>query len=141
MHSRFEGHDGRRGILEWLACPCQRMYRGVQPGEGHLRRASSAFQAADGFARFEDLDGAVVPVVDPADDEVAGGGIVAVTAETAAAELELDEDRLPVTVTAREAMAGGAVGVAGLDRFDGEPEVAADGAEDGDDALLAGGLE
>ncbi len=64
-------------------------------------------------SEFEDFDGAFGPVVLPADDEVAAGGVVAVPAEVGRAELELDADPLPGFGGTGDADEGVAVGVAG----------------------------
>jgi hypothetical protein len=85
----------------------------------------------DGGLEFEDFEGAGLPVVAPADDEVAPGGVVAVGLEVRRAELELDGDGAPGAVL--EAADGAAVGEGSADVLDDEAGIGAEGAEDVDD--------
>jgi hypothetical protein len=78
--------------------------------------------------------GAVVPVVAPADDDVAAGEGVAVVAEIAALKFEFEVDALP---TLRSDLAlGFTVWEAGLHGFDGVAEFFGDQAEEQHDALF-----
>jgi len=53
----------------------------------------------------------------PADNKIAGGGIMAVVAKVAAHELELNPHALPAILLAVDAALGFAVRVEGLDGF------------------------
>jgi hypothetical protein len=50
----------------------------------------------DGRLQFDDETGSVRPIVLPADDDVATGGIVAMVVEVSALELKLDTHSFPV---------------------------------------------
>jgi hypothetical protein len=103
-----------------------------------LRRLRQVSGTQDGL-EFEDFEGALGPVVLPADDQVAGGGVVAVRAEVAALVLELDAAAPPVAAAGVGAALGLAVGVAGAAELDQEAEVVGEGTEEADDAGLTGG--
>jgi hypothetical protein len=85
---------------------------------------------------FEDFKGGVGPVVFPADDEVAVGGVVLVAVEVFGLELELDAAADPAAAV--DAALGFAVRKSGAAHLDQEAEFLCQRAEEADDAGLAG---
>lgn len=90
----------------------------------------------DDAREFEDFDlfGTFEPVVTPADDQVAAGFGVAVSAEVLAFELELDADALPAAGS--DLAQGFAIGETGLHVVHDVAEISCEKTEQEDDALF-----
>ena len=96
--------------------------------------ATDALQPLDDRTQLDDFDGALLPVMFPADDQIATRGVMAVFAKLAAGEFELDPHPLPAMVV--YAAFRLAVRISRLDPFDNQAELRADHAEQVDDALF-----
>src|SRR5207244_1213627 len=90
------------------------------------------------LAQLQHLDGALGPIVFPADDQVAQAGVVAVVAEVAALELEFNADALPAVAAPVDAAARDAIREAMRKAFDLEAQFVGEHAEQENDADLVG---
>ena len=103
------------------------------------RIATSSFQFGDDPPQLNDLQGALGPVMLPADDDVASCGVVAMIAEVTAPVFELDSNVLPALLTLVDATLGFTVWIGRVNRLDDKAQLITDHPEEEDHTLFVDG--